>query len=167
MGFGREDRDAATLFGGPAAAGAAGLRARPAEPGADRRPVRGGRDDAVPVAAAGAKRRPPGGEAAAGRPGAATGRRGPGRAARLGGGDERLDAGEYAECLAERTGARASTPTVCRALRKLGLVRKKPSARPSRSGPTSSPGARHGAPIWPRSTQLGSSSSTRAGSTPA
>src|SRR3954452_14055858 len=93
MGFGREDRDAATLFGGPAAAGAAGLRARPAEPGADRRPVRGGRDDAVPVAAAGAGRRPPGGTAAAGRPGAAAGRRGPGRATPLGGGDERVDAG--------------------------------------------------------------------------
>jgi transposase len=73
---------------------------------------------------------------------------------------------EYADLLAERTGVRASAPTICRALRKLGLVRKKPSARRSRTGPSSSPSGRHGAPIWLRSTPPAWSSSTRAGSTP-
>ena len=78
-----------------------------------------------------------------------------------------LTLAEYAELLAERTGVRVSVPTMCQTLKRLGLVRKKPSARPSRTGPTSSPGVRRGASLWPRSIRTGSSSSTRAGSTPA
>ena len=68
--------------------------------------------------------------------------------------------------LAERTGVKVSGPTLCRALRRLGLVRKKPSGPRSRSGPSSPRSGRRGAPSWPRSTRAGSSSSTRAGSTP-
>ncbi|HEX6011784.1 MAG TPA: helix-turn-helix domain-containing protein [Geminicoccaceae bacterium] len=60
---------------------------------------------------------------------------------------------EYADRLAERSGVRASAPTLCRALRKLGLVRKKPSGPRGRTGPTSSRPGRLGAPSWPRSTQ--------------
>ena len=44
---------------------------------------------------------------------------------------------EYADRLTERTGARASGSTLCRALKRLGLVRKKPSGPRSRTGPTS------------------------------
>ena len=73
---------------------------------------------------------------------------------------------EYAAQLAERTGVRVSGSTLCRALRRLGLVRKKPSVRRSRNGPSSSPSGRRGAPSWPRPTPTAWSSSTRAGSTP-
>jgi transposase len=76
-----------------------------------------------------------------------------------------LTLAEYAELLAERTGVRVSAPTLCQTLKRLGLVRKKPSARPSRTGLASSPSGRHGAPSWPRSIPHASSFSTRAGST--
>src|SRR4051795_12037317 len=73
---------------------------------------------------------------------------------------------EYADRLAERTGARASGSTLCRALlKRLGLVRKKPSGPRSRTAPTSLRSGRHGAPSWPGSTPSVWSSSTRAGST--
>ena len=72
---------------------------------------------------------------------------------------------EYAERLAERTGLRVSGPTLCQTLKRLGLVRKKPSARRSRTGPTSSKSGRRGAPNWPRSIPSASSSWTRAAST--
>jgi transposase len=75
---------------------------------------------------------------------------------------------EHAAQLAERAGPRVSAPTVCRALRRLGLVRKqRRSGRPSRTVPTSPRRARLGAPSWPRSIPPASSSSTRAASTPA
>ena len=77
-----------------------------------------------------------------------------------------LTLAEYAGRLAERAGVRVSGPTICRALRQLGLVRKKPSARRSRTGPSSPRSGRRGAPRWPRPTRTGWSSSTRAGSTP-
>lgn len=77
-----------------------------------------------------------------------------------------LTLAEYAERLAEHTGVRVSSATVCRALHRLGLVRKKASARRSRTGPSSSPSGWHGAPSWPRSTPTAWSSSMRAGSTP-
>jgi transposase len=48
---------------------------------------------------------------------------------------------EYAAGLLERAGVKASGPTVCRALKKLGLPRKKDAAR-GRAGPARSrPGA--------------------------
>jgi transposase len=74
---------------------------------------------------------------------------------------------EYAGRLAERAGVRRSLAAVCRALKTLGLVRKKRrSGPPSRIAPMSPPRGRHGAPIWRGSTPVGSSSSTRPASTP-
>ena len=83
---------------------------------------------------------------------------------------ERNDAtlAEYADLLDERAGVRRSPSAVCRALRALGLVReKRRSGPPSRTGRMSPRRARGGAPSWPGSPRAGSSSSTRAGSTPA
>ena len=77
-----------------------------------------------------------------------------------------LTLAEYAGRLAERTGVRVSGSTLCRALRRLGLVRKKPFEPRSRIGPTSSASGRRGVPNWPRSIPSASSSLTRAGSTP-
>jgi transposase len=111
----------------------------------------------------------------------AEGRRGPKAPARAGlllGGQaavlaaltaERNDATlvEYADRLAERTGVRRSLAAVCRALKALGLVRKqRRSVRPSRTARTSPGRGRRGGGSWPGSTRAGSSSSTRAGSTP-
>ena len=74
---------------------------------------------------------------------------------------------EYADLLAERTGVRRSPSALCRALRALGLVRKKrPSRPPSRTGRTSLRRGGPGAPSWPGSTPPASCSSTRPGSTP-
>jgi transposase len=71
---------------------------------------------------------------------------------------ERNDAtlAEYADLLAERTGVRRGPSTLCRALKALGLVRKK-----RRSGPRSGTGRTwprrdgRGAPSWPGSTRHG------------
>src|SRR4051794_28134748 len=68
---------------------------------------------------------------------------------------ERNDAtlAEYADLLADRTGVRRSASALCRALKALGLVRKKrPSRPPSRTGRTSLRRGGPGAPSWPRST---------------
>ena len=74
---------------------------------------------------------------------------------------------EYAEQLAERAGVRRSPATLCRALKALGLVRKKRrSGPPSRTARMSPGRGRRGAPSWPGSSRAGSSSSTRAASTP-
>src|SRR5215210_3326103 len=74
---------------------------------------------------------------------------------------------EYADRLAERAGVRRSLAAVCRALKALGLVRKKRrSGPPSRIAPMSPTHGRRGAPIWRGSTPAASSSSTRPGSTP-
>lgn len=82
---------------------------------------------------------------------------------------ERNDAtlAEHAKLLAERTGIRRSPSALCRALKALGLVRKKRRSRPPSGSARMSP--RHGppgAPSWPGSTRAGSSSSTRPASTP-
>jgi transposase len=83
-----------------------------------------------------------------------------------------LTLAEYAVRLAERPGVRVSVPTVCQALKRLGLVRKKPSAPRSGTGPSSPTSGRRGAPLdraaikGPRSTRGASSSWTRAASTP-
>ena len=75
---------------------------------------------------------------------------------------------EYAEGLAARTGVRRSLAAVCRALKSLGLVRKKRhSARPSRTGRMSPRPGRRGVPSWPGSTRPASPSSMRPGSIPA
>ena len=72
---------------------------------------------------------------------------------------------EYAEQLAERTGVRRSLAAVCRALKALGLVRKKSRfVRPSRIARMSSGRGTPGGPSWPASTCAASSSSTRAAS---
>ena len=74
---------------------------------------------------------------------------------------------EYADQLAVRTGVRRSVASVCRALKGLGLARKKRRpGRPSRSGRTSPRRGRRGGRSWPASIRAASSSSTRAGSTP-
>lgn len=74
---------------------------------------------------------------------------------------------EYAERLMARTGVRRSLAAVCRALKAMGLVRKKRrSGRPSRTGRMSPRPGPHGRPSWPGSTRIGSSSSMRPGSTP-
>jgi transposase len=82
---------------------------------------------------------------------------------------ERNDAtlAEYADRLAERAGVRRSPSALCRALKALGLVRKKRrSGPPSRGAGTSPRRGRRGGPSWPGSRPSGWSSSTRPGSTP-
>jgi transposase len=75
---------------------------------------------------------------------------------------------EYAERLTARTGVRRSLAAVCRALKAMGLVRKKRRfGLPSRIGRMLPGHAPPGVPSWPGSTRAGSSSLTRAGSTPA
>src|SRR3954452_21771704 len=80
---------------------------------------------------------------------------------------ERNDAtlAEYAD---RRAGVRRSPSALCRALKALGLGRKKRRSRPpsriARTWPRRGPG---GAPGWPGSTPPARSSSTRPGSTPA
>ena len=68
---------------------------------------------------------------------------------------ERNDAtlAEYADLLADRAGVRRSPSALCRALRALGLVRKKRRSRPpSRIARTWPRRGRRGAPSWPGST---------------
>src|ERR671913_547331 len=82
---------------------------------------------------------------------------------------ERNDAtlAEYADLLAARTGVRRSPSALCRALKALGLVRKKrrsgPPSRTARTWPRHGGG---GAPSWPGAIPGGWSSPTRPGSTP-
>ena len=83
---------------------------------------------------------------------------------------ERNDAtlAEYADLLAERTGVRRSPSALCRALKALGLVRKKrPSRPPSGIARTWPRRGRRGGTSWPASTPPAWSSSTRPASTPA
>jgi transposase len=75
---------------------------------------------------------------------------------------------EYADLLAGRTGIRRSPSALSRALRALGLVRKKRrSGRPSRTARMSPRRAKRGGRSWPGLTPGASSSSTRPASTPA
>jgi transposase len=76
-----------------------------------------------------------------------------------------LTLAEYGARLAERAGVKVSGPTLCRGLRKLGLVRKKPSGLRSRTGPSSPRSGQRGAPSWPRSIPHAWSSSMKAAST--
>lgn len=71
----------------------------------------------------------------------------------------------YAARLAERTGVRASAPTLCQSLRRLGLGlgREKPLRTKEQTVPTSPSSGRLGAPGWPRSTPTAWSSSTLGG----
>jgi transposase len=67
---------------------------------------------------------------------------------------ERNDAtlAEYADLLAERAGVRRSPSALCRALKALGLVRKKRRSRPpSGTGRTWPRRGGRGAPSWPGS----------------
>ena len=74
---------------------------------------------------------------------------------------------EYALRLAERTGVRRSPATLCRALTRLGLVRKKRrSEPPSRIARTWPRRGGRGGQTWMASTPPAWSSSTRPGSTP-
>src|SRR3954452_15052978 len=74
---------------------------------------------------------------------------------------------EYADLLADRTGVRRSPSALCRALRALGLVRKKRRSTPPRgiAGTWRRRGGLGGT-SWPGSTPPASSSSTRPASTP-
>jgi transposase len=75
---------------------------------------------------------------------------------------------EYADQLAERTGVRRSLAAVCRALTRLGLVRKKRRpGPPSRAGRMSPRGGQLGVPSWLGSSPSARSSWTRPASTPA
>src|SRR5947209_7387476 len=68
---------------------------------------------------------------------------------------ERNDAtlAEYADLLAERAGVRRSASALCRALKALGLVRKKRRSRPPSRIARTWPGrGGRGAPGWPGST---------------
>src|SRR3954454_6161309 len=81
---------------------------------------------------------------------------------------ERNDAtlAEYADLLADRTGVRRSPSALCRALKALGLARKKrPSRTPRRIAGTWPSRGPRGAPSRPGSTPPASCSSTRPGST--
>ena len=83
---------------------------------------------------------------------------------------ERRDAtlAEYADMLAVRTGERRSAAVICRALKRLGWVRKqRRSGLRSRTARTWRPPGPHGVPKRPGWTPRGSSSLTRAASTPA
>jgi transposase len=75
---------------------------------------------------------------------------------------------EYAAMLAERVGRRFSPAVLCRALRRAGLRRKKkPCTQANKSGPMLRPHGPPGGPrSWSSSIPTGSSSSTRAASTP-
>src|SRR4051795_12320916 len=115
--------------------------------------------------------RAPAGGGGGGAPGPPRGGRPPvgGEAATLAGlVAERNDAtlAEYADRLAERTGVRRSPSALCRALKALGLARKKRRSRPpsgiGRTWPRHGP---RGAPSWPGATPPASCSSTRPGST--
>src|SRR3954471_17092271 len=67
---------------------------------------------------------------------------------------ERDDAtlAEYADLLADRTGVRRSPSALCRALKALGLVRKKRRSRPPSKTARTWPGrGGPGAPSWPGS----------------
>src|SRR5215217_5072852 len=82
---------------------------------------------------------------------------------------ERNDAtlAEYADLLAARTGVRRSPSALCRALKALGLVRKKRrSGPPSRIARTWPRRGGRGGKTWTASTPPAWSSSTRPGSTP-
>lgn len=82
---------------------------------------------------------------------------------------ERNDAtlAEYADLLAGRAGVRRSPSALCRALKALGLARKKRrSGPPSGTGTTWPRRGGRGAPGWPGSTPAASRSSTRPASTP-
>src|SRR4051812_38171616 len=83
-------------------------------------------------------------------------------------GGEAATLAEYADLLADRTGVRRSASALCRALKALGLVRKKRRSRPPSGTVRMSPrrGGR-GAPSWPGAPPPASSPSTRPGSTPA
>lgn len=75
---------------------------------------------------------------------------------------------EYAERLAARTGQRRSPAAICRALKRLGLARKKRrSGLLSRTGQMSPRPGRRGTAAWMGSRRNGWSFSTRVGSTPA
>ncbi len=82
---------------------------------------------------------------------------------------ERNDAtlAEYGDMLAARTGKpRRSAPVICRALKRLGWVRKQRRCEPANKTVwTWQPVASRGKPKPPRSTRPASSSSTRAAST--
>ena len=83
---------------------------------------------------------------------------------------ERNDAtlAEYADMLAARIGHRPGLPVVCRALKRLGWVRKQRRCGPaSRTGRTWRPPEQLGRTRRPGSTRRAWSSSTRAASTPA
>jgi transposase len=73
---------------------------------------------------------------------------------------------EYATKLKARTGVAASGPTICRALQKLDLPRKKDAAGARAGSYRPRRRARPGATSWPRSTRNGWCSWMRAGSTP-
>jgi transposase len=133
LGFWRKPGNATTLLDGSAGAGAACLRRRPAEPGRlaalfgvdettlyrwQQQARIEGRREAKPHAG--------------------------GPAPRLRGAvldtlralvleANALTLAEYGDHLAERVGVRVSVPTLCRTLKQLGLVRKKPSAPRSRT----------------------------------
>jgi transposase len=82
---------------------------------------------------------------------------------------ERNDAtlAEYADLLAGRVGVRRGPSALCRALKALGLPRKKRrSGPPSGTGRTWPRRGKRGGQSWPGSTPPASSSSTRPGSTP-
>src|SRR3954469_16822145 len=82
---------------------------------------------------------------------------------------ERNDAtlAEYADLLAERAGVRRSPSALCRALKALGLVRKKRRSRPpSKTARTWPRRGGRGGPGWPGSTPPASCSSARPASTP-
>src|SRR5689334_9597058 len=82
---------------------------------------------------------------------------------------ERNDAtlAEYADLLADRAGVRRSPSALCRALKALGLVRKKRrSGPPSGTARTSPRRGGRGALSWPGSIPPAWSSSTRPASTP-
>src|SRR4051812_45935290 len=82
-------------------------------------------------------------------------------------GGEAATLAEYADLLADRTGVRRSASALCRALKALGLVRKKrPSRPPSRIGRTWPRRGGCGATSWPGSTPPAWCSSTRPASTP-
>ena len=159
---------AGSLFGGPARAGAAGLRARRAKPGRGRRHVRGRRDHGLPLAAGVACRGATRGKAARRRPGASAGRGGAGRAQGRGGREQRSDLGRVrGQARGPRRGAGERIDRVPGAQEARPAAQKRRCWRGSRIDPMSPRLGRPGVPSWPRSTHGGWSSSTRAASTPA
>src|SRR4051812_8995650 len=123
-------RDAPTLFGRSSGVRAEGLRPRRRHAGADRPPLRHRREHALRLAEAGARGGPPPGRAARRRPGRSRVIDAEGETVlkELVAADNDATLAEYAAAFTARAGHAVPGPMVRKALKRLGLARKKDPA---------------------------------------